>query len=95
VIDDEASLSCFTAKVSRPRQGRDGNLYARSSSCTTTKLGDGLRYDEVEGVGIFPHFYGPDGTFTPMPLSAVKLSAKIELKNGKHVLPFDLANNIS
>lgn len=59
------------------------------------QLGGGLRYDEVEGVGIFPHFYGPDGTFTPMPLGAVELSAKIEVKNMKHVLPFDLANNIS
>lgn len=59
------------------------------------QLGDGLRYDVVEGLGTFPHFYGPDGIFAPLPLSAVTLSAKIDLKNGKHVLPFDLANNIS
>ena len=59
------------------------------------QLGDGLRYEKVEGVGIFPHFYGPDGAFTPLPLSVVESSAKIELKNGKHVLPFDLANNVS
>ncbi|KAG0585756.1 hypothetical protein M758_2G034900 [Ceratodon purpureus] len=57
------------------------------------KLGDGLRYDEVEGVGLFPHFYGPDGAFTPLPLSAVEDSAKIELEKGQHVLPFDLTNN--
>lgn len=61
----------------------------------SSKLGDGLRYDEVEGVGIFPHFYGPDGTFTPLPLSAVEASAKIELENGQHKLPFDLANAAS
>lgn len=61
----------------------------------TPQLGDGLRYDEVEGVGIFPHFYGPDGTFTPLPLSAVEASAKIELENGQHKLPFDLANAAS
>uniref|UniRef100_A0A7I4BSZ0 DUF952 domain-containing protein n=1 Tax=Physcomitrium patens TaxID=3218 RepID=A0A7I4BSZ0_PHYPA len=62
---------------------------------TGAQLGDGLRYDEVEGVGIFPHFYGPDGTFTPLPLSAVEASAKIELENGQHKLPFDLANAAS
>lgn len=58
-----------------------------------SKLGDGLRYDEVEGVGLFPHFYGPGGSFSPLPLSSVEASAKLELEKGQHVLPFDLTNN--
>ncbi|CAK9196963.1 unnamed protein product [Sphagnum troendelagicum] len=53
----------------------------------TSKLGDGLRYDEVEGIGKFPHFYGSAGTFAPLPLSAVESSSKLKLENGKHVLP--------
>jgi uncharacterized protein (DUF952 family) len=51
------------------------------------QLGDGLRYDEVEGIGKFPHFYGSAGTFAPLPLSAVESSSKLKLENGKHVLP--------
>lgn len=52
------------------------------------QLGDGLRYDNVEGLGEFPHFYGPNGTFCPLPLSAVEASAKVKLESGKHILPF-------
>lgn len=51
------------------------------------QLGDGLRYDEVEGIGKFPHFYGSAGTFAPLSLSAVESSSKLKLENGKHVLP--------
>ncbi|KAH9548064.1 hypothetical protein CY35_11G069000 [Sphagnum magellanicum] len=54
---------------------------------TSFQLGDGLRYDEVEGIGKFPHFYGSAGTFAPLPLSAVESSSKLKLENGKHVLP--------
>jgi uncharacterized protein (DUF952 family) len=51
------------------------------------QLGDGLRYDEVEGIGKFPHFDVSAGTFAPLHMCAVESSSKLKLVNGKHVLP--------
>ncbi|KAL1833014.1 hypothetical protein DCAR_0103063 [Daucus carota subsp. sativus] len=41
------------------------------------KLGDGLIYEDVDGSNVFPHFYGPDRSFSPLPLDAVKKAEKL------------------
>eukprot|EP00250_Pteridium_aquilinum_P014598 c22085_g1_i1 orf=478-852(-) len=60
-----------------------------------TKLGDGVKYERVEGIvestegnNLFPHFYGPSGAFCPLPIEALVEVHKLELQEGKHVLPF-------
>lgn len=41
------------------------------------QLGDGLIYEDVDGSNVFPHFYGPDRSFIPLPLDAVKKAEKL------------------
>ncbi|XP_024541752.1 uncharacterized protein LOC9646967 isoform X2 [Selaginella moellendorffii] len=47
-----------------------------------------VKYDEAEPGVFFPHFYGPAGNFTPMPLAAVVEEHALMLEQGLHVLPF-------
>lgn len=47
------------------------------------KLGDGLVYENVDGVNSFPHFYGPSRSFVPLPLDAVAKAEKLTLSNGR------------
>ncbi|CAN1196407.1 hypothetical protein LINPERHAP2_LOCUS43557 [Linum perenne] len=47
------------------------------------KLGEGLVYESVDGINSFPHFYGPDRSFVPLPLDAVVKSEKISVSDGK------------
>ncbi|XP_062144275.1 uncharacterized protein LOC133851736 [Alnus glutinosa] len=47
------------------------------------KLGDGLVYEIVDGSNSFPHFYGPSGSFSPLPLSAVTKAEKLSLSGGQ------------
>lgn len=50
------------------------------------KLGEGLKYEPVPDLGLFPHFYGPTGVQAAVPLDAVVEVQKLVLVNGKHVL---------
>ncbi|KAI5072128.1 hypothetical protein GOP47_0012234 [Adiantum capillus-veneris] len=72
--------------------GREG-LYLLSIDAS--KLGDGLKYERVDGVmeqnapdNHFPHFYGPAGELRPLPIEALVQVHKLELLEGKHLLPF-------
>ncbi|WCJ22663.1 hypothetical protein M5689_004741 [Euphorbia peplus] len=47
------------------------------------KLGDGLIYEAVDGTNSFPHFYGPNRSFSPLPLDAVTKAEKISVVDGK------------
>ncbi|CAN1353103.1 hypothetical protein LINPERPRIM_LOCUS43029 [Linum perenne] len=47
------------------------------------QLGEGLVYESVDGINSFPHFYGPDRSFVPLPLDAVVKSEKISVSDGK------------
>ncbi|EEF47212.1 uncharacterized protein LOC8265921 [Ricinus communis] len=47
------------------------------------KLGDGLVYEVVDGINSFPHFYGPSGSYIPLPLDAVTKAEKITISNGQ------------
>ncbi|KAL8544822.1 hypothetical protein ACS0TY_005147 [Phlomoides rotata] len=47
------------------------------------KLGDGLIYEGVDNSDVFPHFYGPSRSFSPLPLDAVVKADKLALLDGK------------
>ncbi|KAL8527159.1 hypothetical protein ACS0TY_005147 [Phlomoides rotata] len=47
------------------------------------KLGDGLIYEGVDNSDVFPHFYGPSRSFSPLPLDAVVKADKLTLLDGK------------
>ncbi|CAK9145254.1 unnamed protein product [Ilex paraguariensis] len=47
------------------------------------KLGDGLVYEAVDNSNVFPHFYGPSHSFSPLPLDAVVKAEKLVLSAGK------------
>ncbi|KAB2611716.1 hypothetical protein D8674_019748 [Pyrus ussuriensis x Pyrus communis] len=49
----------------------------------TNKLGEGLAYEVVDGSNSFPHFYGPSGSFIPLPLDAVTKAEKLHLSGGQ------------
>ncbi|MQM10626.1 hypothetical protein Taro_043522 [Colocasia esculenta] len=49
----------------------------------TNKLGDGLVYESVDESNIFPHFYGPARSFSPLQLDAVTKTEKLVLINGE------------
>ncbi|KAF8045918.1 hypothetical protein N665_4213s0004 [Sinapis alba] len=52
------------------------------------KLGDGLIYEAVDDVNSFPHFYGPDRTFIPLPLDSVVKAEKLTFINGNFTCSF-------
>ncbi|KAH7862798.1 hypothetical protein Vadar_009739 [Vaccinium darrowii] len=43
------------------------------------KLGEGLVYEAVDGSNVFPHFYGPSRSFSPLPFDAVTKAEKLAL----------------
>ncbi|KAF5937261.1 hypothetical protein HYC85_024767 [Camellia sinensis] len=43
------------------------------------KLGEGLVYEAVDASNVFPHFYGPSRSFSPLPLDAVTKAEKLTL----------------
>nr|GLL35926.1 uncharacterized protein LOC109193711 [Ipomoea trifida]GMD31173.1 Serine hydrolase-like protein [Ipomoea batatas] len=47
------------------------------------KLGDGLVYEAVDDSNVFPHFYGPSRSFSPLPLDAITKAEKLVLSDGK------------
>ncbi|KAK9139124.1 hypothetical protein Scep_008805 [Stephania cephalantha] len=47
------------------------------------KLGDGLVYEAVDGTNFFPHFYGPDRSFSPLPFHAVTKTEKLSFVGGQ------------
>ncbi|KAL3531555.1 hypothetical protein ACH5RR_010877 [Cinchona calisaya] len=47
------------------------------------KLGDGLVYEAVDDSNVFPHFYGPSQSFSPLPLDVVTKAEKLILADGK------------
>ncbi|KFK30740.1 hypothetical protein AALP_AA6G021000 [Arabis alpina] len=52
------------------------------------KLGDGLIYEAVDEVNTFPHFYGPNRTYLPLPLDSVVKAEKLTLINGNFTCSF-------
>ncbi|KAG6530010.1 uncharacterized protein LOC122042927 [Zingiber officinale] len=56
------------------------NLYLLQIDAT--KLGEGLVYEAVKDT-YFPHFYGPDRSFQPLPLDAVSKVEKLLTLNGE------------
>lgn len=49
------------------------------------KLGNGLVYEAVDDTNLFPHFYGPSRSFSPLPLEAVIKGEKLVVSDGKFV----------
>ncbi|KAK4418017.1 hypothetical protein Salat_2214400 [Sesamum alatum] len=47
------------------------------------KLGNGLIYEAVDESNVFPHFYGPSRSFSPLPLDAVVKAEKLTIADGK------------
>ncbi|XP_011079510.1 uncharacterized protein LOC105163010 [Sesamum indicum] len=47
------------------------------------KLGNGLIYEAVDESNVFPHFYGPSRSFSPLPLDAVVKAEKLTISDGK------------
>ncbi|KAI5674871.1 hypothetical protein M9H77_05821 [Catharanthus roseus] len=64
--------------------GVKGDLYLLQIDAK--KLGDGLVYEAV-GEYVFPHFYGPSRSFSPLPLDAVIKAEKLHLSDGKFSCP--------
>ncbi|XP_057790333.1 uncharacterized protein LOC131007177 isoform X2 [Salvia miltiorrhiza] len=48
------------------------------------QLGNGLIYEAVDESNIFPHFYGPSRSFSPLPLDAVAKAEKLTLSDGRY-----------
>lgn len=59
-----------------------GNLL-RANTYWLSQLGDGLIYEAADDSIIFPHFYGPSRSFSPLPLDAVVKAEKLSLSDGK------------
>ncbi|KAF3647811.1 putative GDSL-like Lipase/Acylhydrolase superfamily protein [Capsicum annuum] len=49
------------------------------------QLGNGLVYEAVDDSKVFPHFYGPSRSFSPLPLDAVIKGEKLVVADGKFV----------
>ncbi|PHU16468.1 hypothetical protein BC332_17673 [Capsicum chinense] len=49
------------------------------------QLGNGLVYEAIDDSKVFPHFYGPSRSFSPLPLDAVIKGEKLVVANGKFV----------
>ncbi|KAK6788448.1 hypothetical protein RDI58_016973 [Solanum bulbocastanum] len=49
------------------------------------KLGNGLVYEAVGDTNVFPHFYGPSWSFSPLPLDTVIKGEKLVVSDGKFV----------
>ncbi|XP_049343233.1 uncharacterized protein LOC125807547 [Solanum verrucosum] len=49
------------------------------------KLGNGLAYEAVGDTNVFPHFYGPSRSFSPLPLDTVIKGEKLVVPDGKFV----------
>ncbi|XP_057509725.1 uncharacterized protein LOC130792249 [Actinidia eriantha] len=47
------------------------------------KLGEGLVYEAVDDSNVFPHFYGPSRSFSPLPLDVVSKAEKLTLSDGQ------------
>ncbi|GFP93595.1 hypothetical protein PHJA_001503900 [Phtheirospermum japonicum] len=46
------------------------------------KLGNGLIYEAADESNVFPHFYGPSRSFSPLPLDVVTKSEKLTNVDG-------------
>ncbi|XP_059300980.1 uncharacterized protein LOC132053135 isoform X1 [Lycium ferocissimum] len=49
------------------------------------RLGNGLVYEAVDDSNVFPHFYGPSRSFSPLPLDAVIKGEKLVVSDGKFI----------
>ncbi|XP_019243190.1 PREDICTED: uncharacterized protein LOC109223364 isoform X2 [Nicotiana attenuata] len=49
------------------------------------QLGNGLVYEAIDDSNVFPHFYGPSRSFSPLPLDAVIKGEKLVVSDGKFV----------
>ncbi|XP_024975301.1 uncharacterized protein LOC112513306 [Cynara cardunculus var. scolymus] len=49
------------------------------------KLGDGLIYEAVDDSNVFPHFYGPSRSFTPLAFDMVVKAERLVLSNGQFI----------
>ena len=47
------------------------------------QLGEGLVYEAVDDSNVFPHFYGPSRSFSPLPLDVVTKAEKLTLSDGQ------------
>ncbi|CAA2981131.1 uncharacterized protein LOC111412460 [Olea europaea var. sylvestris] len=62
-------------------QNVNGDLYLLQVAAV--KLGKGLIYEAVGNSDVFPHFYGPSRSFSPLPLDAITKAEKLILSDGK------------
>ncbi|KAJ8559268.1 hypothetical protein K7X08_003326 [Anisodus acutangulus] len=49
------------------------------------QLGNGLVYEAVDDSNVFPHFYGPSRSFSPLPRDAVIKGEKLVVSDGKFI----------
>ncbi|XP_060178634.1 uncharacterized protein LOC132608869 isoform X1 [Lycium barbarum] len=49
------------------------------------RLGNGSVYEAVDDSNVFPHFYGPSRSFSPLPLDAVIKWEKLVMSDGKFI----------
>ncbi|KAL2510462.1 hypothetical protein Adt_16062 [Abeliophyllum distichum] len=60
----------------------EGDLYLLQVDAE--KLGNGLVYEAGGDSDVFPHFYGPSRSFSPLPLDAITKAEKLILSDGKY-----------
>lgn len=53
-----------------------------------SQLGEGLVYEAVDGSNVFPHFYGPSRSFSPLTFDAVTKAEKLTLSGGRFSCSF-------
>ncbi|XP_076881252.1 uncharacterized protein LOC143529313 [Bidens hawaiensis] len=76
-----SSLNQVKSTLERFYSNTTDDLFLLQIDCE--KHGDGLIYENVDGVNVFPHFYGPSKSFVPLTLDMVVKAEKITSSNGQ------------
>ncbi|XP_052184940.1 uncharacterized protein LOC127796691 [Diospyros lotus] len=79
----DKSTGCIHLSMLHQVQSTLQNFFLNSSKdlyllqIDSKKLGEGLAYEAVDDSNVFPHYYGPSRSFSPLPLHAVCKAEKI------------------
>ncbi|CAA0824934.1 Unknown protein [Striga hermonthica] len=92
--DLDKSTACFHLSKLDQVQSTLQNFFMNSKEdlyllqIDAKKLGDGLIYESVDESNVFPHFYGPSRSYSPLPLDVVIKAEKLSIMDGKFSCSF-------
>ncbi|EPS63156.1 hypothetical protein M569_11632 [Genlisea aurea] len=82
--DFDKSTGCFHLSKLNQVESTLKNFFSNRNSdlyllkIDAAHLGSGLIYESVDDNDVFPHFYGPNRSFSPLPLTAVVGAEKLK-----------------